>query len=154
MTCAALRDQPALFGPVASDSTAWRVIDAIAEVGLLDAVRAARATARARAFELGARPAGPLIIDIDATLITAHSDKDGTGGTYKGGFGFHPLLAYLDCPDGEAGGQPLAGRLRPGNAGANDARDHIAVLGRRAGAAAARGRRNRDDRDAHRQRRR
>ena len=123
-----LRDQPVLFGPVASDSTAWRVIDAVAEVGLLDAVRAARATARARAFELGARPAGPLIIDIDATLITAHSDKDGTGGTYKGGFGFSALLAYLDCPDGEAGGQPLAGRLRPGNAGANDARDHIAVL--------------------------
>jgi hypothetical protein len=123
-----LRDQPVLFGPVASDSTAWRVIDAIAEVGLLDAVRAARATARARAFELGARPAGPLIIDIDATLITAHSDKDGTGGTYKGGFGFSALLAYLDCPDGEAGGQPLAGRLRPGNAGANDARDQIAVL--------------------------
>jgi hypothetical protein len=123
-----LRDQPVLFGPVASDSTAWRVIDAIAEVGLLDAVRAARATARARAFELGARPAGPLIIDIDATLISAHSDKDGTGGTYKGGFGFSALLAYLDCRDGEAGGQPLAGRLRPGNAGANDARDQIAVL--------------------------
>ena len=123
-----LRDQPALFGPVASDSTAWRVIDDIAEVGLLDAVRAARAAARERAFALGARPAGPLVIDIDATLITAHSDKDGTGGTYKGGFGFHPLLAYLDCPDGEAGGMALAGQLRPGNAGANDARDHIAVL--------------------------
>ena len=123
-----LRDQRALFGRVASDSTAWRVIDGMAEVELLDAVRAARATARARAFALGARPAGPLVIDIDATLVTAHSDKDGTGGTYKGGFGFHPLLAYLDCPDGEAGGMPLAGRLRPGNAGANDARDHIAVL--------------------------
>ena len=124
-----LRDQRALFGRVASDSTAWRVIDDIAEVGLLDAVRAARAAARARVFTLGARPAGPLVIDIDATLITAHSDKDGTGGTYKGGFGFQPLLAYLDCPDGEAGGMPLAGRLRPGNAGSNDARDHIAVLG-------------------------
>jgi hypothetical protein len=123
-----LRDQPALFGTVASDSTAWRVIDDIAEVGLLDALRAARAAAHARAFALGARPAGPLVIDIDATLITAHSDKDGTGGTYKGGFGFHPLLAYLDCPDGEAGGMALAGRLRPGNAGSNDARDHIAVL--------------------------
>jgi hypothetical protein len=123
-----LRDQGALFGRVASDATAWRVIDAIAEVGLLDALREARATARARAFALRARPAGPLIIDLDATLVTAHSEKDGTGGTYKGGFGFHPLLAYLDCPDGEAGGMPLAGRLRPGNAGANDARDHIAVL--------------------------
>jgi hypothetical protein len=123
-----LRDQSALFGTVASDSTAWRVIDDIAEVGLLDALRAARAAARARAFVLGARPAGPLVIDLDATLVTAHSDKDGTGGTYKGGFGFHPLLAYLDCPDGEAGGMPLAGVLRPGNAGSNDARDHIAVL--------------------------
>ena len=124
-----LRDQPALFGTVASDSTAWRVIDDIAELGLLDALRAARAMARERTFALGARPTGPLVIDIDATLITAHSDKDGTGGTYKGGFGFHPLLAYLDCPDGPAGGMALAGRLRPGNAGSNDARDHIAVLG-------------------------
>jgi len=123
-----LRDQPGLFGQVASDATAWRVIDDVCERGLLDALRAARAAARARAFGLGARPAGPLVIDIDATLITAHSDKDGTGGTYKGGFGFYPLLAYLDCPGGEAGGMPLAGRLRPGNAGSNDARDHIAVL--------------------------
>jgi hypothetical protein len=123
-----LRDQGALFGRVASDSTAWRVIDDIAEVGLLDALRVARATARARAFAFGARPAGPLVIDIDATLVSAHSEKDGTGGTYKGGFGFHPLLAYLDCPDGEAGGMALAGRLRPGNAGSNDARDHITVL--------------------------
>jgi hypothetical protein len=123
-----LRDQPALFGSVASDSTAWRVIDDIAEVGLLDALRAARAAARERAFALGARPAGPLVIDLDATLVTAHSDKDGTGGTYKGGFGFYPLLGYLDCPDGDAGGMPLAGQLRPGNAGSNDARDHIAVL--------------------------
>jgi len=123
-----LRDQGALFGTVASDSTAWRVIDQICELGLLDALRAARARARERTFALGGRPIGPLVIDIDATLITAHSEKDGTGGTYKGGFGFHPLLGYLDCPDGPAGGMPLAGRLRPGNAGSNDARDHIAVL--------------------------
>lgn len=124
----ALRDQPALFGSVASVATAWRVIDGVCEHGLLDALRTARAAARARAFALGARPAGPLVIDIDATLITAHSDKDGAGGTYKGGFGFHPLLAYLDAPDLAAGGMPLAGALRPGNAGANDARDHMAVL--------------------------
>lgn len=102
-------------------STAWRVIDAIAEVGLLAALRAARATARVRAVALGVGPAGPLVIDLDATLVAAHSDKDGTGGIYKGGFGFHPLLAYLDCPDGEAGGMALAGRLQPGNAGANGA---------------------------------
>ena len=125
----ALRDQPALFGPVASDSTAWRVIDAIVEHELLDGLRRGRAHARQRAWALGARPAGPLIIDLDATLVTAHSDKDGAAGTFKGGFGFHPLLAYLDCPDLAGGGQPLAGRLRPGNAGANCAADHITVLG-------------------------
>jgi hypothetical protein len=124
-----LRDQPVLFGPVASDSTAWRVIDAIAELGLVGGLRRARAQARRRAWKLGARPAGRLVIDLDATLVTAHSDKDRAAGTFKGGFGFHPLLAYLDCPDLAGGGQPLAGRLRPGNAGANCAADHIAVLG-------------------------
>jgi hypothetical protein len=124
----ALRDQGALFGAVASDATAWRVIDGIGQSGLLEQVRSARARARTRAFALGARPAGPLLIDLDATLVTAHSDKEGTAGTYKGGFGFHPLLAYLDCPDRAAGGMALAAVLRPGNAGANDARDHIAVL--------------------------
>ena len=123
-----LRDQPALFGAVASDATAWRVIDTIAEHELLDALHCARAQARQRAWELGARPAGPLIIDLDATLVTAHSDKDGAAGTFKGGFGFHPLLAYLDCPQLPGGGQPLAGLLRPGNAGANTAADHITVL--------------------------
>jgi hypothetical protein len=123
-----LRDQPALFSSVASDATAWRVIDGIAEHDLLDNLRRARAQARERAWELGARPAGPLIIDLDATLITAHSDKHGAAGTFKGGFGFHPLLAYLDCPELPGGGQPLAGMLRPGNAGANCAADHITVL--------------------------
>ena len=123
-----LRDQGALFGRVASDATAWRVIDAVAQRGLLDEVRAARAVARQRAWELGCRPEGPLVIDVDATLITAHSDKDGAAGSYKGGFGFHPLLAYLDLPDGPAGGLPLAGLLRPGNAGSNTAADHIEVL--------------------------
>jgi Transposase DDE domain group 1 len=58
--------------------------------------------------------------------VTAHSDNDGAAGTFKGGFGFHPLLAYLDCADRAAGGQPLAGLLRAGNAGADD---HITVLG-------------------------
>jgi len=122
-----LRDQGTLFGAVASDATAWRAIDAIADRDLLGALRSARASARERAFALGARPAGPLVIDIDATLVGAHSDKDGAAGNYKGGFGFHPLLCYLDCPGG-AGGVPLAGLLRPGNAGANTASDHTAVL--------------------------
>ncbi len=115
----ALRDQVDLFGAVASDSTAWRVIDSI-DAEQLGRIRAARASARARAWALGARPA-EIILDIDATLLTAHSDKEGAAPTYKRGFGFHPMLCYLE-------GEPLAGILRPGNAGANTAADHIAVL--------------------------
>jgi hypothetical protein len=119
----AVRDQQSLFGPVASDATAFRVIDRIAGDGaLLGALRAARARARAHAWNAGAAP-GRIIIDIDATLIAAHSEKDGAAGTFKRGFGFHPLLAYLD-----GSREALAGVLRPGNAGANTAADHIEVV--------------------------
>jgi hypothetical protein len=119
----AVRDQQPLFGAVASNATAFRVIDEIArDPALVAAVRDARACARARAWAAGAAPER-IIIDIDATLITAHSDKDGAAGTFKGGFGFHPLLAYLDETR-----EALAGVLRPGNAGANTASDHLRVL--------------------------
>jgi len=119
----AVRDQEALFGPVASDATAFRVIDRIAtDPALLGALRAARARARGNAWDAGAAPER-IVIDIDATLITAHSEKDGAAGTFKRGFGFHPLLAFLD-----ESREALAGVLRPGNAGANTASDHIDVL--------------------------
>src|SRR3954471_20057256 len=92
----AVRDQQPLFGPVASDATAFRVIDAIAaDPDLIAALRAARAQARETAWEAGARP-DRIVVDIDATLITSHSEKDGATGTFRGGFGFHPLVAYLD----------------------------------------------------------
>jgi hypothetical protein len=65
------------------------------------------------------------VVDLDATLLEAHSDKQGAAGTYKHGFGFHPLLAYLDRGDGT--GEPLAGILRQGNAGSNTTCDHIEV---------------------------
>ncbi len=55
-------------------------------------------------------------------MIGAHSEKEGAAGTFKGGFGFHPMLAYADET-----GEALAGELRPGNAGANTAADQIAV---------------------------
>ena len=75
----AVRDQEALFGPVASDSTAFRVIDRIAcEPGLLDALRAAHARARERFWELHGAPER-LTIDVDATLISAHSEKEKPG---------------------------------------------------------------------------
>ena len=117
----AIRDQADLFGRVASDATAWRVIDAI-DQERLEAIRAARARARERAWAAGAGPA-EIVLDIDSTLVTAHSDKEGAAPTYKRGYGFHPMLCYLD-----ATGEALAGILRPGNAGANTAADHIAVL--------------------------
>jgi Transposase DDE domain group 1 len=119
----AVRDQQSLFGPVASDSTAFRVVDRVAsEPGLLDAVRSAHARARERYWELHGAPES-LTVDVDATLITAHSEKEQAAGNYKGGFGFFPLQSYADETR-----EALAGVLRPGNAGANTAADHVTVL--------------------------
>jgi len=126
----ALRDQPDLYGNVASDSTAFRVIDSIDEQ-CLGRLRGAVALARARAWQLGARPERRgeqtprelTVLDIDATLTSAHSEKEEAAGNFKGGYGHHPLLCYLDST-GEAPG----GILRPGNAGSNTACDHKAVL--------------------------
>ena len=118
----AVGDQAALFGSTASPSTAFRVIDRIASTpGLLDALRDAHARARERVWEMAGAPER-LTIDLDATLISAHSEKDGAAGTFKGGYGFAPMLAY-----GDETGEALAGELRPGNAGANNAADQIAV---------------------------
>jgi hypothetical protein len=99
------------------------------ELGGVDGIRAARALARARAWGHAGGPPlvdGLLTIDFDATLVTAHSDKVGAAGTYKRGFGFHPLMAYVDRGDGT--GEPLAGVLRAGNAGSNTVVDHCDVL--------------------------
>ena len=118
-----LAGQENLFGKVASESTAHRVIQSIGP-DQLEAIRAARATARSNAWKAGGRPES-LTIDLDATLLTSHSEKDQAAGNYKGGFGFHPLMAYL-----AETGEPLAALLRPGNAGANTAADHFKVLER------------------------
>jgi hypothetical protein len=118
-----VREQDALFGAVASDSTAFRMVDRIASTpGLLDAVRVAHARARERFWELHGAPER-LTIDLDATLVTAHSEKEKAAGNYKGGFGFFPLMGYANETR-----EALAGVLRPGNAGANTAVDHMVVL--------------------------
>jgi Transposase DDE domain group 1 len=124
---AVLRDQPELFGPVASTATAWRVIEQVAadELGLAG-IRAARAQARGRAWTAGGHPeVDLLVVDVDGTLLDAHSDKQGAAGTDKGGYGFYPLVAFLDRGDGT--GEALAGILRAGTAGSNTAADHIQV---------------------------
>jgi len=124
-----LRDQPEVFGQVASVPTAWRVLawELPADPRGVAAVWSALARARGRAWALGAAPTGPLVIDLDASLVDAHSDKQGAAPTFKKGFGFHPLLAFLDRGDGT--GEALAGVLREGNAASNTAADHLAVLG-------------------------
>jgi hypothetical protein len=118
---AVLREQPAVFGPVASDPTVSRLVSVLA--GDVDAAVAAidraRVVARGRAWTAagGAAPDRgvdsdrPLVVDVDATLVTAHSEKELARPTFKKGFGFHPLLAFAD--HGPAGtGEPLSGILR------------------------------------------
>lgn len=118
---AILRNQPALFGEVASLATAWRTLEAVDDATLAR-IHAARAQARAAAWAAGADP-GHYVIDIDATLVESHSEKEAAAPNYKYGFGFHPLMAYLD-----ATGEVLVGLLRPGNAGSAPAGDMVAVL--------------------------
>ncbi len=121
----AQRDQEGLFGPIASDSTAFRVIDRIAsEPGSLEELRLAHARARERFWELHGAPE-QLTIDVDATLITTHSEKEKAAGNYKHGYGFHPLMSYADETR-----ETLGGLLRAGNAGSNTVADHRTVLDR------------------------
>ena len=120
-----------VFGPSASTTTMWRLLDQRIDADHLPGIRAARAIAREQAWAAGAAPpeSGWLRIDIDATITIDHSDgKENSAATWKKTYGFHPLLAFLDRPD-IAGGEALAALLRPGNAGSNTAADHVTVLG-------------------------
>ncbi|RCG16201.1 IS1380 family transposase [Sphaerisporangium album] len=128
---AVLRSSPELFGPVASDPTVSRLVTTLAAAGptALRAIRAARAAARARAWALAGERApgadGTLIpVDLDATIVIAHSDKQQAAPTWKRTYGFHPMTAFID--HGQDGtGEAAALLLRAGNAGSNTADDHI-----------------------------
>jgi hypothetical protein len=139
---ATLADQAAVFGPVASESTCWRVLNSIADADL-DAIAQARAAARAVAWAQRAEQTGHalpaslvagaplidaegrpvLVIDDDATIVVTHSEKEHTAATFKHTYGYHPVLAFCDNSN-----EALAGMLRPGNAGSNTAADHIGLL--------------------------
>lgn len=131
-----LRAEPAVFGRVASDPTVSRLVDALAATpeAALAAINHARAAVRQRVWALAGDAAPdhqisgeqPLVIDLDATLITAHSEKEQAAPTFKRGFGFHPLGAWVDHGQGGTG-EPLSMLLRKGNAGSNTASDHIHV---------------------------
>jgi hypothetical protein len=133
---AVLADQAALFGPVASDSTCWRLLERL-DAAQLGAVARARAAARevvwAQRAELTGEPFPParaagralpgLVIDLDASIVVCHSEKEHAAPTFKKTFGYHPMLAFCDNT-----GEFLAAALRRGNAGSNTAADHITVL--------------------------
>jgi Transposase DDE domain group 1 len=117
-----LRDATAIVGAVPSDPTVSRVIEDLAAGGpaVLAAFAAAHAAARARVHARGGGPRvdGPMIVDIDPTIVVAHSNKELAAPTFKRTFGHHPVLAFLDHGDGGTG-EALAGVLRRGNANAN-----------------------------------
>jgi hypothetical protein len=127
-----LRHQGQVLGPVASAPTVWRALSELTPTAL---TRVDRARARTRAHvwaQLAAVPASKvagtdlgevIVLDVDATLVTAHSEKEHARPTFKGGFGFHPIAVWADNTT-----EMLAVTLRPGNAGANTATDHIEVL--------------------------
>jgi hypothetical protein len=135
---AVLGGQRDLYGLVASVPTAWRTLDEIASAGsrALSGITMAVNAARRRAWagieaRHGAIPGiriadrvldGVTCIRLDATVVPAHSDKQGAQPNFKG-FGHHPLLAYCDNTT-----EPLAGMLRPGSAGSNTTADHLRVL--------------------------
>jgi hypothetical protein len=127
-----LRAEPAVFGPVASDPTVSRLIGVLAAAGprALAAIRRARTEVRYHVWRLAGEAApdagGEVIVDIDGVLVLAHSEKEDAAATWKKTFGHHPLFAFVDHgPEGS--GEPVAGLLRPGNAGSNTAADHIDV---------------------------
>lgn len=116
-----LRAQPELFGDVASDTTLWRTVVGLGPGGAAVLLGAA-ASVRERLWADADR-SGPLVIDIDSTLVEIHSEnKAGAAPHYKRGYGFHPMICST------ADGEPLWAKLRPGNAAANDIADHLEVL--------------------------
>ena len=101
-----IRSEPGVYGRVASDPTISRLVGRLAtDAGAaLRAINSARAQARAAVWRLAGdqapdhaiSPAAPLIIDVDATLVASHSDKENAKPTFKRGYGFHPLCAFVD----------------------------------------------------------
>jgi hypothetical protein len=131
-----LRHQVGVLGPVASPPTVWRTLDAVTS-GRLKRIAIARARVRRHVWtqiveRRGSIPASrvagtdlgeTVVLDVDATIVIAHSEKEQASPTFKKTFGFHPLGVWCDNTE-----EFLAGMLRTGKAGSNTAADHISVL--------------------------
>ena len=128
-----LRHQAGVLGQVASPPTVWRTLKQVTP-GRLKKIATARARVRRHVWAQlpdgvpASRVAGTdlgevVTVDIDATIVVAHSEKEQAAATFKRTFGYHPLGAWCDNT-----GEFLAGKLRAGNAGSNTTADHIEVL--------------------------
>jgi len=128
-----LRHQSSVLGSVASPPTVWRALDELTPATLKRIEKARARTRRHVWAQLDRLPASKVadidlgdvvVLDVDATLVTAHSEKENAAATFKRGFGYHPLGVWCDNTQ-----EMLAVKLRAGNAGSNTATDHIEVLG-------------------------
>lgn len=129
-----LRHQQGVLGAVASAPTVWRTLDELTPAAL-KRVEKARAATRARVWGLipgglpasrvagSTLPAEVVVLDVDATIVIAHSEKERADRTFKKTFGFHPIGVWCDNTQ-----ELLAATLRPGNAGSNTTTDHVEVL--------------------------
>jgi len=131
-----LRHQAPVLGAVASPATVWRTLDEITP-GQVKKIAAARARTRRHVWALlaasqdglpASKVAGTdlgetVVLDVDATIVIAHSEKEQASPTFKKTFGFHPLGVWCDNTE-----EFLAGMLRTGKAGSNTAADHITIL--------------------------
>jgi hypothetical protein len=118
-----LRAQRDLFGEVASDSTVYRTFHEF-DAAQREQFARALADVRTTIWEKLDVTSAPVILDFDATLVMGLAEsKENAAPTYKGGFGFHPLFCFADLT-----GETLSHTLRPGNATAHNAADHVAVL--------------------------
>jgi hypothetical protein len=134
---AVLRQARVVCGPTASTATLWRALEELGEPALAR-LAAARAVQRRRVWAaLAARPdgfpwlevagqswSGWIVVDVDASLVESHSDKQGAAPTFKKHiYGLHPIVVSVANTS-----EILAVLLRHGNAGSNTVIDHIAVL--------------------------
>jgi len=131
-----LRHQAPVLGSVASQATVWRALDEISP-GQVKKIAVARARTRRHVWGLltdspGGFPASKvagtdlgevIVLDVDATIVIAHSEKEQASATFKKTFGYHPIGVWIDNTN-----EFLAAILRTGKAGSNTATDHIEVL--------------------------
>lgn len=121
-----LRNSLGLFGAVHSNATVSRFVARAADQPEVFAHGFTTLSTRrlsSRIWEAAGKqnPAAlatvldPLTVDIDATLVTAHSNKQGSAGTYKGGYGFYPMIESIDCVLDNGTGEILTAVLWPGN---------------------------------------